>query len=180
MSEFYTIEEHQHRLAAWAAGRAASVKGCRFKVWQAKVILETVDFNASFSSAASLPAPAELDRTHREWRNALIRAAGQEGITATHGVAAKLINCYVKVRLVCAGCHDNERIKAMHPPIDEVLLKRLAELDVGGFQKQWKSLGAIRWSKFNSKQYEQVIDLVRRVLPDQPLWKIEEHWAGHQ
>ena len=27
MSEAYTIEEHQHRLAAWAAGRAASVKG---------------------------------------------------------------------------------------------------------------------------------------------------------
>jgi hypothetical protein len=178
--ESYTIEEHQHRLAAWAAGRAASVKGCRFKVLQAKVVLEAVGFDASFSSAASLPAPAELDRTHRKWRNAVIRAAAQEGIAATHGVAAKLINCYVKVRLICAGCHDDERVKAMHPPVDDVLLKRLAELDVGGFQKKWKAARAIRWSKFKSRHYEQVIDLVRRALPDQPLWKIEEHWAGHQ
>jgi hypothetical protein len=110
----------------------------------------------------------------------LIRAAGKQGITATHGVAAKLINCYVKVRLVCAGCHDDERVKAMHPPIDEVLLKRLAELDVGGFKQKWRAAGATRWSKFNSDQYERVIDLVRRALPGQPLWRIEEHWAGYQ
>lgn len=180
MSESYTIEQHQHRLGAWAAGRAASVKGCRFKVLQAKVILEAVGFDESFSSAASLPSPAELDRTHREWRNALIRAAAKQGIAVTHGVAAKLINCYVKVRLVCAGCHDNERVKAMHPPIDEVLLKRLGELNVAGLEREWKAAAGIRWSKFNSKQYERVIDLVRRALPDQPLWKIEEHWAGHQ
>lgn len=180
MTQSYTIEEHQHRLAAWAAGRAASVKGCRFKVHQAKGILEALGFDASFSSAASLPAPDVLDRVHREWRNALIRVASRQGITATHGVAAKLINCYVKVRLVCAGCHDNERAKAMHPPIDEVLLKRLGALDVGGFQRKWLAAAAICWSKFDSDQYEGVIDLIRRALPDQPLWRIEEHWAGHQ
>jgi len=180
VSASYTIEEHQHRLALWAAGRAGSVKGCRFKVLQAKAILEAAGFDASFSSAASLPAPAELDRTHREWRNALIRASGKKGITATHGVAAKLINCYVKVRLVCAGHHEDERVKAMHPPIDEVLLKRLAELNVGGFGKQWKKARETRWSKFTSGQYEEVIRLIRKALRDEPFWMIEEHWAGHQ
>lgn len=110
----------------------------------------------------------------------MIRVAGQQGLTITHGVAAKLINCYVKVRLVCAGRHDSERVKAMHPPIDEVLLKRLAKLNVAGLEGEWKAAAAIRWSKFNSKQYEHVIDLIRRALPAQPLWKIEEHWAGYQ
>jgi hypothetical protein len=176
----YTIEEHQHRFASWAAGRAASVKGCRFKVHQAKAILEAVGFDASFSNPADLPNPRESDRTHREWRDGLIRAAGQQGLHVTHGVAAKLINCYVKVRFVCAGNHDHARVKAMHPPIDEVLLTRLAELNVGGFESDWKAARAIRWSKFDSDQYETVINLIRRSLPDQPLWKIEEYWAGHR
>ncbi len=117
---------------------------------------------------------------HREWRNAVIRAAGQEGVTATHGVAAKLINCYVKVRLVCAGHHEDARVKAMHPPIDEVLLRRLVKLNVGGYEGQWKKAREIRWSKFNSAQYEKVIGLIRMALPGRPLWMIEEHWAGHQ
>lgn len=36
----YTIDEHRHRFAAWAASRAASVINCRFSVEQGKKILE--------------------------------------------------------------------------------------------------------------------------------------------
>ena len=36
----YTIEEHKHRFAVWAASRASSVKGCRFSVLQGKMIIE--------------------------------------------------------------------------------------------------------------------------------------------
>jgi hypothetical protein len=36
----YSIEEHRHRFAVWAAGRAATVNGCRFKVEQGKEIIE--------------------------------------------------------------------------------------------------------------------------------------------
>lgn len=39
----YSIEEHKHRFAAWAAGRAATVNGCRFKVEDGKKILERLD-----------------------------------------------------------------------------------------------------------------------------------------
>lgn len=180
MSTSYAIDEHQHRFASWAAGRAASVKGCRFKVHQAKAILETVGFDLSFSSAPNLPDADNVDRAHREWRKALIHAAGRQGITVTHGVAAKLINWYVKVRSVCAGHHEDERVNAMHPPIDEVLVTRLAELKVGGFGKEWKAARGIRWSKSDSDQYEKVIGLICKALPDWPLWMIEERWTGHQ
>ena len=78
------------------------------------------------------------------------------------------------------GHHEDERVKAMHPPIEEVLLKRLAEFNVGGFGEQWKMARQIRWSKFNSDQYEKVICLLRQAAPDRPFWMIEEHWAGHQ
>jgi hypothetical protein len=80
----YTIEEHQHRLAAWDAGRSASVKGCRFKVGQAKAILEACGFNASFSRTEHLPHPTEIDRTHQQWREAIIDAATQQGLLIFH------------------------------------------------------------------------------------------------
>ena len=58
----YTIEEHKHRLAAWDAGRSASVMGCRFKVEKAKGILEVCGFDASFSQPEQLPARIKLTR----------------------------------------------------------------------------------------------------------------------
>ena len=35
----YSIELHKHRFAAWAAGRAVNVNGCRFTVEQGKKYL---------------------------------------------------------------------------------------------------------------------------------------------
>jgi hypothetical protein len=177
----YTIEEHQHRSAAWDAGRSASVKGCRFKVQQAKNILEACGFNAAFSRTEHLPSPENIDRTHEKWRKAIIEAANQQGLKFTHGVAAKLINCYLKVRFVCAGQHEHERVKCLHPPIDEVLLRELAAQNVGGFRDQWRRFRQGRWSRFDSTTYQSVIDHIRQSLPPgEPLWKIEEHWKGHQ
>jgi hypothetical protein len=96
-------------------------------------------------------------------------------------VAAKLINCYFKVRFVCAGQHEHERVKCLHPPIDEVLLKKLAAQNIGGLGEQWRQFSKQRWSKFDSVTYQRVIDCIRGSLaPGEPLWKIEEYWPGHQ
>jgi hypothetical protein len=179
----YTIQEHQHRFAAWVAGRAASVKGCRFTVKQAKAILEAVGFDAAFATPSALPKPTEFEFTHRKWRMAVIKAAAKQKLPLkfTHGVAAKLINCYLKVRFVCGGQHEHERVRCLHPPIDEVLLKELARRNVGGFSRQWQKLRQQRWSKFDSAAYQSAIDHIRQSLPSgEPLWKIEEYWEGHQ
>lgn len=177
----YTIQEHQHRLAAWAASRAASVKGCRFKVQKGVTILEAAGFNASFADPSYLPKPRDTDQTHRGWREKIIKAAGKEGLNFTHGVAAKLINCYLKVRFVCAGKHRDRKVKCLHPPIDNELLKELIKQDAGGFGKEWRGFRKRCWSKFDSSDYEDVIRHVRKSLqPGTPLWKIEEYWKGHQ
>jgi hypothetical protein len=177
----YTIEEHNHRLAAWAASRAASVKGCRFKVQKGVTILEVSGFTPLFASPDQLPAPDEIDKRHREWRGQIIKAANANALKFSHGVAAKLINCYLKVRFVCAGCHDNDRVKALHPPIDDILLKQLAKIDFSGGTKHWRTYRQARWSKFDSGTYEEVINLIRSSLPaGEPLWKMEEYWGGYQ
>jgi len=53
-------------------------------------------------------------------------------------------------------------------------------MDVGGFREQWHYFHTQRWSKYDSETYQQVIDLIRKSSPDEPLWRIEKHWRGHQ
>ena len=177
----YTIEEHQHRFAAWAASRAASVKGYRFTVKRGVAILEACGFNPAFSSVAHLPTPAAIDETHRQWRKCVIAAAAAQDLTFSHGVAAKLINVYLKARFVCAGRHEHERVKCLHPPIDRELLGGLADADFGTERQRWRDYQIEGWSNFQSVTYQEVIDLIRETLPaGEPLWKIEEYWKGHQ
>jgi hypothetical protein len=181
-AEAYAIEIHQHRFAAWAASRAASVKGCRFTVEQGRTILEKCGFDANFARPAQLPKPDDIDAQHQKWRIDVIAAARSQGVPLafTHGVAAKLINVYLKSRFVCAGHHAHARVRALHPPIDAVLLKTLADANVGGHAKGWQKAATQRWSKFGSDDYQRVIDLVRQSLEDGALWTIEEHWQGNQ
>ena len=118
----YTIEEHRHRFAAWAAGRAANVSTCRFKVEQGKAILEAAGMDQLLAGPDRLPLPQDTDAIHREWRLKVIAAAKELGLAFTHGVAAKLINIYLKAGFVCGGHHDDDRVRSLHPPIDSVLL----------------------------------------------------------
>ena len=92
----YRIEEHSHRFAAWAAGRAASVKGCRFSVEQGREILEGCGFTAGFSTPEHLPVTSAIDERHREWRVRACTLAHAKGMKFTHGGSAKLINVYLK------------------------------------------------------------------------------------
>lgn len=71
-------------------------------------------------------------------------------------------------------------MQSLHPPIDSVLLSTLVDANVGGYAKEWKQAAKTRWSKFGSKDYEQVIALIRQASKGSPLWKIEEHWSGNR
>ena len=183
----YSIEEHKHRFAAWAAGTAASVNGCRFKVWQAKKIIEDARINDVAKSIAKLPQPDDFDIQHRKWRESIIGAARKyrdkhgNAFSFTHGVAAKLINIYFKSIFICGSNIDDPKVKAIHPPIDSVLLDTLYQQNIGEKKDEWQAARRTRWSKLDSTQYQNVITAIKDVLPDSAgLWQIEEYWQGHQ
>jgi hypothetical protein len=177
----YSIEVHRHRFAAWAAGRAASVNGCRFRVKAAQGVLEAVGFTPSLSNPDHLPSPQCFDAAHRLWRESIIAAAETQGLPCfTHGVAAKLINIYLKSRFVCGVHHNHANVRAIHPPIDAVLLDKLDSKDIGGLRPEWRKAKRIRWSNFDSDQYEAVILNIRKAMPSAALWEIEQYWQGYQ
>ena len=112
----YGIERHRHLFAAWAAGRAASVAGCRFKVEQGLDILESCGFDEDFTTL-SIGCRRRRRRmsAHRAWRSRVVSEAAHHNLTFTHGLAAKLISCYLKSRLVCGGYHTDARVKSLRP-----------------------------------------------------------------
>jgi hypothetical protein len=165
----YDIATHQHIFACWAAGRASSVKGCRFEVSAAREWLEGIELRQYINAPDSLPD--DFDAAHREWRNRLLQNAR---LPLTHGIAAKLINCYLKAAIICAGHHHHPKVAKIHPPIDRLLLNRLA--------KEYPDITLPKkgWSTFDEYQYEEVIKQVKSLCNDQPLWMIEKYWQGHQ
>ena len=182
MAGNYTIDDHLHRFSAWAAATAASASPlCRFSVEHGVAILEACHVDIKhLPTPDSLPSQEDLDTQHRIWCSQAIDRARPMGLNFSHGVAAKLINCYFKGRFVCSGHHDHPRVRALHPPIDAVLLQALASADVCGHASRWRQFLNQRWSKFTSQQYQDVINLIRQCYPDQPLWAVEAHWQGHQ
>ena len=177
----YSIYEHKHRFAAWAASRAASVNGCRFSVEEGKVILEDAGLKQLLVSADALPQPSSIDASHHGWRIDVIAAAKRQRLDFTHGVAAKLINVYLKTGFVCGGQDNNTRVKYLHPPIDSQLLDELYKQNVGDLRREWGQAKNMRWSKFTSEQYEKVIANICLALGENvPLWWIEKYWRGYQ
>jgi hypothetical protein len=144
------------------------------------VVLEDAGLNRLLVNPAQLPDPKNIDAAHREWRTAVVAAAERQGLGFTHGVAAKLINIYLKAGF--CGAEDNDpRLQALHPPIDSLLLDELYRKNVGGLREEWGKARTIRWSKFTSAQYELVIDCSRSALGVHvPLWHIERYWRGYR
>ena len=128
----YSIHQHCHNFSAWAASRPASVVGCRFRVEQGRVLLESIGFVPELDNPEKLPSPNLVDTIHRKWRQRIIHQANKLAIPMTHGVAAKLINVYMKSRFVCGGYSKDFRVQALHPPIDGLLLASLAKDNYGG------------------------------------------------
>lgn len=180
MIDSYNIQEHKHRFASWAACRAASTSSlCRFRVRDGVSWLELSGLDAEFQ-INDLPEPEVFNDWHKEHRDYIVDVAKKTYPQFTHGIAAKLINIYMKSRFLCEGYVDDPRIKAFHPPIDSVLLMSLSDENVGGYRRQWKDFNNLRWSKFDSDTYEAVIKHITKTLKGKPLWMIESYWQGYQ
>lgn len=107
----YDIKEHKHRYAAWAASQASSVKGYRFKVRQGGMIIEHLKLNNLIDCPEDLPEPCKFDSFHRDLRENAISKSEKLGLKFTHGVAAKLINIYMKTIFICGGYPEHAKTK---------------------------------------------------------------------
>jgi hypothetical protein len=167
----YGENEHAHRFATWAACTAARASPkYRFKVRDGKILLESVGINAE------LQIPGEnkevFDQWHKAKRNSLVEK--DKNRRMTHGIAAKLLNVYLKARYL--GQFPTTHF---HPPLDDLLIKGIKRA-VKNNERISKDLPQkCAWSLLTSDEYEQWIRAITELLNGQPLWMIEEYWTGH-
>lgn len=142
-----------------------------------------------------LPPPEDFDRFHNECCVAIMTTASETspdkfGGTAgegkfTYGVAAKLLNCYMKPLFV-AGVQEtlsSENIakqNAIHPPIDRLLLAELYKDNAFGERKFWKKYMQLGWSNFGQDDYRNCVEMMKSKLLSRPMWEIEKYWKGFQ
>jgi hypothetical protein len=151
-------------------------------------MIEATDLRAWGKGWSLLPTPDTFEVAHRKLRDALVHESLSRvsSITGsfTHGVAAKLINCYLKPIYACGMLPTNpdslNKLNALHPPIDRLLLDGLAQSSTGATAAAWRKWRDKGWSKYNSDQYEAVIAAIRAKINGRPLWEIEEFWVGYQ
>jgi hypothetical protein len=178
----YNIEKHVHRFSSWCASTAARAsKSNRFKVKRGTEILEDCEVFTFLGDPSKLPTPADFDETHRKWRKQVIKASGS--LKFKDGVAAKLINCYLKSSMINRYTINDPKVKAIHPPIDRILLGNVKIHGPLKFPKGIpKSNGIPAWSKLESDQYEEIIQCLKDFLgykidgSGPGLWELEKYW----
>ncbi|MBY5558958.1 hypothetical protein [Rhizobium leguminosarum] len=188
IADSYSLDDHRKRFSSWAAVTAARAsKKCRFTRTQGILLVSKSGLSKIGVSWDDLPKASEFDEFHRQLRCDLCKSADKFWDSTSHGfghgVAAKLINVYLKA-IYLSGIDLNhapealrEKANALHPPLDRLLLAELALKDVGGQRQFWKRKMSKGWSNFTSADYESTIHVIRDVT-DGALWKIEKHWLG--
>ena len=186
----YNLHEHSFRFAGWCAATAAGRSpNCRFTIETGINIISMSGVKEKFQTWDDLPDTEQaFDDLHRDFTKKIINVANSSNIKLkgkkgnfTYGIGAKLLNCYLKP--IYLASHQNvisqslsQKASLIHPPVDRILLKNCKKYAKPYFNE----LKDVAWSTFSEKQYFHVLRLIRDFLKDDPLWKIEYYWDGHQ
>lgn len=106
----------------------------------------------------------------------------------TYGIAAKILNCYLKVFFL-ESFRNQKFADFIHPPVDAILLKALRKEDEKLFNFKnsvFTNIGVQKipsWTRINENEYKMIIKLMKEFVSSKNqngLWKIESFWIGHQ
>lgn len=173
----YEIFEHRHRFAVWAAARATQ------RAFTTVAILRDAVESSSIVAFVREPASLEIDRQafevrHRQWCTLIAAFLEKRGVeSASFGRAAKLTAIYLKSMVVVAGYAHSQLAAVAHPPIDRILLQKLAasEKVSSPHKSAWRRTN---WTTLKESSYYILISQLRAILPDgEPFWKLEEFWT---
>lgn len=176
----YEIHQHKHSYAIWTASRAWNRKLKGGGLTLAQQLIE-------LTGLKDVRGPADIAPDVDAWLLAKMRLivdyADQNQIQGiNYGRAQKLVNIYLKTKLVCGGHETHPNVSQLHPPLDRELFDGLRRV----FRKQKTSDAAVAfaaaqracsaWTKFELQDYLAHIEAIKIFMDGQPLWMVEEHW----
>ena len=204
----YNLDFHKHILSKWAASRAASQsKGFKFSVELGSKLLlfgkkrsqasdqEFIDY---IKQIENFNSQDDYDSWHHQTivnmtsytdeLKQLLDKHNKSFNNYTYGIAAKILNCYLKVFFL-ESFGNQKFADFIHPPVDAILLKALRKEDKKLFNFKnsvFTNIGVLKiptWTRINENEYKMIIKLMKEFLSikgQNGLWKIESFWIGHQ
>ncbi len=204
----YNLDFHKHILSKWAASRAASQsKGFKFSVELGSKLLlfgkkgsqasdqEFIDY---IKQIENFNSQDDYDSWHHQTivnmtsytdeLKQLLDKHNKSFNNYTYGIAAKILNCYLKVFFL-ESFGNQKFADFIHPPVDAILLKALRKEDKKLFNFKnsvFTNIGVLKiptWTRINENEYKEIIKLMKEFLSikgQNGLWKIEFFWIGHQ
>jgi hypothetical protein len=175
----YSIMEHRHRFAVWAAARASQRK---WKGASVDILGEALG-HCGIVKFVRRAEVENLDREHfrelhRAWCRSVADYLTQRGVKdATFGRAAKLVAVYLKSMIVLGPASGTDLARVAYPPVDRILLQGVANcLGVDSIHKQaWRKAN---WTQLSEEQYYCLIDQLRATLAaSEPFWVLEKFWT---
>lgn len=164
----YNFEKHAHNFAVWASARAVQTarKKCKRKL-NTKNIYASIMKSGLYDFAKVKPNldQEEFDLLHESFCSAIKKYLG-----ASYGLAAKIVNIYLKVTILVEDKGESRISKVLHPPIDSILLKNFA------IRHQIKDLRNQKWSKLNKIEYKRILNIIKGKYSN-CLWVSEENWT---
>lgn len=177
----YSIHQHKHAYATWAASRAwgRGLRGGGHKL--AKRLIEEA------ARLQEVHGPDDLGEDVDAWllarMQAIVDYAARHRLAGvTFGRAQKLVNIYLKTVLVCGGHEYHPRVVKLHPPLDLELFRGLSRAlalqEDSAAARAFRSAQVRRkaWTQFDREDYLGHIDAIRSYMGDQPLWMVERYW----
>lgn len=176
----YDIHQHKHTYAVWTASRAWNrhLKGGTLAL--AQQLIEIAGLN---EVRGPEDIGVDVDAWLVEKMRLMVSFAKQNRILGiNYGRAQKLVNIYLKTKLVCGGQEAHPKVIMLHPPLDSELFKGLR----GALRDQKSSAAAIAfaaaqkgcksWTNFELHDYLAHIKAIQLFMNGKPLWMVEEHW----
>lgn len=176
----YDIHQHKHSYAVWTASRA----------WNRRLKGGTLDLARRLIKVAGLEEVrepddigADVDAWLLEKMRTIVTFADNNKISGiNYGRAQKLVNIYLKTKLICGGSEAHPKVCLLHPPLDGELFKGLRQV----FAEQKRSDAAVAfyeaqracrsWTNFELPDYLAHINAIKLYMGSKPLWMVEEHW----
>lgn len=103
----------------------------------------------------------EYDDLHTEMCESIMRHAMKRNISLTYGIAAKIVNVYIKTISINLGKNEYPVLRYIHPPVDRRILTNIG----AAFKNSpfWRKNSKKAWTKLSKDEYMDIINSMRKL-----------------
>ena len=165
------LERMRFEFFAWASARAAQAGSSKTTVSVLRGALVDADA-ANWHRTIAVTSAKDYDAWHIGTIDGVHRKLVSTAPAIGWGIAAKLVNVFIKGRWLLDPGYVGPMRAFGHPAIDSIQLRIIDDSYGTDFSR------SVRWHRMNRQEYAGVIVTLRQRHPHEAIWTIEEGWSA--